>query len=83
MKLTLKLILVVCLFCSSAFAEGDMTNGGFADGEMGSGGFADGDMTSGGKADGDQGNGGLTVNDPNQNNPILIFVQKYLFSIFG
>lgn len=73
MKLTLKIILVICLFCSSAFADGEMTSGGLTDGEM----------TSGGKVTGEMTNGGLTANDQNQTDSILIFVQKYLISIFG
>ena len=74
MKLTLKLFLVVCLFSSVTFAEGDMTGGGFAD---------DGDMTGGGLVEGDMTGGGLASNDQTQKNSILIFVQKYLSSIFG
>ena len=81
MKFTLKLFLVVCLFSSVAFADGEMGNGGFADGEMSNGGKT-GDMT-GGLTDGDMSNGGLTANDQNQTDSILIFVQKYLLSIFG
>lgn len=38
MKLTIKIALVISLFCSVAFAEGDMTSGGFAEGDMTSGG---------------------------------------------
>ena len=38
MKFTIKIFLVVCLFSSVAFAEGEMRNGGFADGDMSSGG---------------------------------------------
>jgi hypothetical protein len=71
-KLTLKLILVVCLFSSVAFADGDMTNGGFTSGDMTNGGFTDGNM----------GSGGRSVNDPNQADSALTFIQNYLFSIF-
>lgn len=79
MKLTLKIFLVVCLFSSVAFADGEMSNGGKT---CPSGcGFADGDMTSG--KSGDMTNGGLTVNDQNQKDSILIFIQEYLRSIFG
>ncbi|MGC2238903.1 MAG: hypothetical protein WA584_22295 [Pyrinomonadaceae bacterium] len=82
MKLTLKLILVVCLFSSVAFADGDMTNGGFTDGNMTNGGKTDGNMGSGGFTDGNMGNGGRAVNDPNQADSALTFIQNYLFSIF-
>jgi hypothetical protein len=45
--------------------------------------LAEGDMGNGGLTEGDMGNGGLTSNDQTQKNSILIFVQKYLSSIFG
>lgn len=69
MKLTLKLILVVCLFSSVAFAEeGDMTGGGKT--------CPQGQtcrplppVT--------------TDDDPTQTDSFLISIQKYLFSIFG
>ena len=83
MKFTLKLFLVVCLFSSVALADGEMSSGGFADGEMSNGGKIAGDMTGGGLTDGDMGNGGLTADNQNQTDSILIFVQKYLISIFG
>ena len=80
MKLTLKIFLVICLFSSITFAEGEMGTGGktcspgqtcvTGDGEMGTGGFTDGN----------QGNGGRAVND--QSESILTFIQKYLISIF-
>ena len=38
MKSTIKLFLIVALFVSTAFADGDMGNGGFAEGDMGNGG---------------------------------------------
>ena len=38
MKSTIKLFLIVALFVSTAFAEGDMGSGGFTEGDMGSGG---------------------------------------------
>jgi hypothetical protein len=44
MKFTLKLFLVVCLFSSVAFAEGDMTGGGFAEGDMTGGGLTANDQ---------------------------------------
>ena len=82
MKFTLKIFLVVCLFSSVALADGEMTSG-FADGEMGNGGKIAGEMTSGGKTDGEMSSGGLTADNQNQTDSILIFVQKYLISIFG
>ncbi len=79
MKSTLKIFLAVCLFCSVAFADGEMTSGKPS---CTSGcGFADGEMTSGGKLDSDLGNGSLTAKY--QNDSILIFIQEYLRSIFG
>lgn len=66
MKNTLKLTLVIALFCTTVFADGNMGSGGFAPttkesgGVMGSGGFADGNMGGGGFADGNMGTGGFT-----------------------
>ncbi len=83
MKLTLKVFLVVCLFSSIAFADGDMGNGGFADGDMGNGGKSavvkTGDTSE--NVDGDMGNGGRAVND--QNESAFTLIQKYLISLFG
>jgi hypothetical protein len=45
MKLTLKLFLVICLFSSVTFADGDMTGGGFAEGDMTGGGLTSNDQT--------------------------------------
>lgn len=53
MKNTLKLTLVIALFCTTAFADGVMGTGTFAPtttgsgGVMGTGGFADGNMGTG------------------------------------
>lgn len=77
MKLTLKLILILCLFSSVAFADGEMGSGG---GEMGSGGKTcptpapcrppvEPDETSDAR--------------PNQTDSVLTFIQEYLISIFG
>ncbi len=68
MKTTIKLILVACIFSSVAFADGEMTNGGKT-------------CTS----------GCLVATQPTEIEPvktetedsILMFVQKYLISIFG
>lgn len=38
LKFTLKILLVISLFCSVALAEGDQGSGGFAEGDQGSGG---------------------------------------------
>lgn len=38
MKFTIKFVLVISLFSSIAFAEGDQGSGGFTDGDQGSGG---------------------------------------------
>ncbi|MCD9186148.1 MAG: hypothetical protein LUM44_06930 [Pyrinomonadaceae bacterium] len=72
MKNTLKLTLIIALFCTTAFADGNMGGGGFAPtttesgGVMGTGTFAPtttesgGVMGSGGFADGNMGGGGFT-----------------------
>ena len=70
MKLTVKILLVICLFTSIAFA----------DGEMGTGGKTCPPQTA--CLDGEMGTGGLTVDDQNQNDSMLSFIQKYLISIF-
>ena len=73
-KLTLKLLLVISLFCATAFADESYDlRGGFAD---------DGHMSGGGFAEGDMPNGVMIENQP-EANPILRFVRGYLFSIFG
>ncbi|HQU85253.1 MAG TPA: hypothetical protein PKY59_19085 [Pyrinomonadaceae bacterium] len=38
MKNTLKFALIIALFCTSVFADGNMGGGGFTDGNMGGGG---------------------------------------------
>lgn len=71
MKLTLKLFLVVCLFSSVTFAEGDMTSGGKTCTQNC---FAGDQQTE------------PTNNDRNKSKPkdsVLTFIQKYLISIFG
>lgn len=65
MKNTLKLTLIIALFCTTAFADGVMGTGGFAPtttesgGVMGTGTFSDGNMGSGGFTDGNMGTGGF------------------------
>lgn len=51
MKSTMKVFLVLALFCGSAMAEGDMGNGGL---------WAGGTTTTRTTEDGDMGNGGKT-----------------------
>lgn len=66
MKLTLKLFLILSLFCSVAFAEGEMTSGRTCP----------------------QGQQTCLVQEPaepetTEADTILIFIHKYLISIFG
>lgn len=78
MKSTIKFFLVVVLFCSTAFAEGNMGSGGLGD---------DGNMGSGGKtcqincSNDDQEDN--EDDSDESDNLILDLVQDYLFSIFG
>jgi hypothetical protein len=94
MKLTIKILLVICLFCSVALADGEMGSGGKtcppqttcldSDGEMGSGGKSTAIKTEDtASLDGEMGSGGRTVNDQTQNDSVLTFIQNYLISIFG
>lgn len=74
MKLTLKIALVISLFCSTALAEGEMGNGGFA-GEMGNGGkTCTENCLAGSQTD------TTTINDKGD---ILTFVKDFLTKIFG
>jgi hypothetical protein len=74
MKLTLKLFLFLCLFCSVALADGEMGSGG--EGEMGSGGKTcptpNPCLTS------DQGD----TNGTGDSDSILTFIQNYLLTVF-
>jgi hypothetical protein len=77
-KLTLKLILVLCLFSSIAFADGEMGGGG------------EGDMTNGGKTcpqgqtcRPDAPPSDQSGDDANQTDSILNFIRTYLGSILG
>jgi hypothetical protein len=74
-KLTLKLILVLCLFSSVAFADGEMGSGG--DGEMGSGGKTCPTPSPCRPADTD-----TTDTSTNETDSVLVMIQKYLVSIF-
>ncbi|MBC7899620.1 MAG: hypothetical protein H7070_06155 [Saprospiraceae bacterium] len=78
MKNIMKVLLVAALFCSSAFAEGDMGNGGLWGGD---------DTTT--SLEGDMGNGGKTceegktcVTDPDDDS-MLEIIQDYLASLIG
>ncbi|HEY0658019.1 MAG TPA: hypothetical protein VGD05_06080, partial [Pyrinomonadaceae bacterium] len=79
MKSTIKLFLIVALFVSTTFAEGDMGNGGFAD---------DGDMGNGGKTcttnclTDNQTDESIEEN-PNPTESVLTIIQDYLNTIFG
>ena len=76
MKSTIKFFLLLALFCGTAFADGDMGNGGRT-----------GDMGNGGR-DGDMGNGGLACAkkcaEPvsNDSSDVLTIISKYLSSMF-
>jgi len=76
MKLTLKLILFLCLFSSSAFADGEMGSGG--EGEMGSGGKTCPTPSPCRPADDP-----VDTIDPTETDTVLTMIQKYLTSIFG
>lgn len=81
MKFTAKLFLVVCLFSSVAFADGNMGSGGYVD---------DGNMGSGGKTCTEN----CLVSEPateptfyytdqiQSDTSILGFIQDYLISLF-
>ncbi|MBC7900125.1 MAG: hypothetical protein H7070_08740 [Saprospiraceae bacterium] len=78
MKNTMKVFLVVALFCSTAFADGDMGSGGFAEGDMGSGGKT---VTTGEPCiPGDMGSGGKTCTG---NRSIFESVQEFIAELFG
>ena len=77
MKLTLKLILLVCLLCSSAFADGEMGSGG--EGEMGSGGKTCPTPNPCRVTDQQD---DTTDADTSDRNSILTFIQNYLMNIF-
>ncbi|MBC7899621.1 MAG: hypothetical protein H7070_06160 [Saprospiraceae bacterium] len=80
MKNTMKIFLVIALFCSTSFAEGDMGNGG----------LWSGDETTN-SLEGDMGNGGKTcpqgqtclVGSNDSDDSILKSIKDYLASIIG
>jgi hypothetical protein len=71
MKSTIKFLLVIALFCSTVFADGNMNNGGKT---CTSNCFAAPQDTEATKTDTDQNE---------SNDSILDFVKDYLFSILG
>ncbi|HQU81525.1 MAG TPA: hypothetical protein PKY59_00275 [Pyrinomonadaceae bacterium] len=77
MKNTIKLFLVVVLFCSTVFADGSMGAGGFTD---------DGSMGAGGRTC-TVNCSKSTVNpnstEKNSTNSVFEIVSEYLISIFG
>ena len=80
MKNTMKVLLVIALFCSAAFADGD----------MGAGGFWSGDDTTA-NLDGDMGAGGKTcpqgqtclIAASEADESMLKFIKDYLASLIG
>jgi hypothetical protein len=78
MKSTIKLFLIVALFVSTAFAEGDMGSGGFTEGDMGSGGKT---CTTNCLTD-NQTDESIEEN-PNPTESVLTIIQDYLNTIFG
>jgi len=76
MKSTMKLFLLIALFCGTVVADGEMGGGGLAPGEMGGGGYAPGEM----------GGGGLVVSTEKPgtktSDEIVIVFAKYIFKIF-
>jgi hypothetical protein len=73
MKLTIKLFLLVTLFCGTVMADGDMGSGGRT-GDMGSGGLT-GDMGSGGVVASTEKPGTKTSEE------IVVLFAKYIFKI--
>lgn len=85
MKSTIKLFLVVALFVSTAFADGDMGSGGVMDGDMGSGGKT---CTTNCLTDNQPTEPNVELIDQNSDSndsdrTILTIVQEYLNTIFG
>jgi uncharacterized protein YdeI (BOF family) len=74
MKLTIKIALVISLFCATAFA-GDQTNGGFC-----------GDQTNGGGCLASNPTGAKTIDAKDQKDvkdDLLVLVRNFLAEIFG
>ena len=86
MKSTIKLFLVVALFVSTAFADGDMGSGGAMDGDMGSGGKTCTTTNCLTDTQPSEPNGELidqNSNSQDSDKTILNIVQDYLNTIFG
>ena len=84
MKSTIRIALILALFCATAFADGEMGHGGFTyEGEMGTGGktctqncaTGDGNQGTGGFTEGEMGTGGRTA--------IAVVVGEYFAGILG
>lgn len=75
MKNTMKLFLTIALFCTTAFADGNMGGGGFTDGNMGGGG-----KTCTGNCLVDS---RPTAETGDSDNSVMKFIEDYLISIFG
>lgn len=81
MKSTIKLFLIVALFVSTTFAEGDMSNGGFAEGDMGNGGKT---CTTNCLTDNQTNESTDEDSNPTESDKsVLIIIQDYLNIIFG
>ena len=72
MKLTLKIFLVVCLFSSVAFADGDMGNGGKT--------CTQNCYTSDEQPD--PAEDATSTNQSTSDNSVLISIQEYLISLY-
>ncbi len=81
MKSTIKLFLIVTLFVSTAFADGDMGSGGFAEGNMGNGAktCAINCLTDNQTNESTDEDSNSTESDKS----VLIIIQDYLNTIFG
>ena len=81
MKSTIKLFLIVTLFVSTAFADGDMGSGGFAEGNMGNGAktCAINCLTDNQTNESTDEDSNSTESDKS----VLIIIQDYLNIIFG
>ncbi len=77
----MKIFLVIALFCSTSFAEGDMGAGGFWSGDETTN-TLEGDMGAGGKTC-PQGQTCLLSSEDNSDDSILKSIQDYLETIFG
>lgn len=80
MKNIMKVLLVIALFCSAAFAEGDMGAGGFWGGDDTTANL-EGDMGAGGRTCEE---GKICVTDPDDDgDSMLETIEDYLASLIG